>query len=200
MGCGGSRTDGLEPRYRENWTKETESTWLMNTDADIPLSALQTIPQESSPGAAFDREKSTMNSGDFFDDGIPNPAQAYLKVCSVMSDLSLNEVKAPAGGSQVTHKPLNGLSPSGTTLQKKSVLCTEEILSRNSILDLRNLPTQPFAGKNSRTKWRSNRMANKQVTIMVTQNIQQIDTSGRIIGTSCTTYGLAIPVGEKGKA
>ncbi|CAM2112393.1 brain and acute leukemia cytoplasmic protein-like isoform X1 [Caretta caretta] len=176
MGCGGSRTDGLEPRYRENWTKETESTWLMNTDADIPLSALQTIPQESSPGAAFDREKSTMNSGDFFDDGIPNPAQAYLKVCSVMSDLSLNEVKAPAGGSQVTHKPLNGLSPSGTTLQKKSVLCTEE------------------------TKWRSNRMANKQVTIMVTQNIQQIDTSGRIIGTSCTTYGLANPVGEKGKA
>lgn len=63
MGCGGSRTDGLEPRYWENWTKETESTWLMNTDADIPLSALQTIPQESSPGAAFGREKSTMNSG-----------------------------------------------------------------------------------------------------------------------------------------
>ncbi|CAM5130777.1 brain and acute leukemia cytoplasmic protein-like isoform X2 [Natator depressus] len=126
MGCGGSRTDGLEPRYQENWTKETESTWLMNTDADIPLSALQTIPQESSPGAAFGREKSTMNSGDFFDDGIPNPAQAYLKVCSVTSDLSLNEAKAPAGGSQVTHKPLNRLSPSGTTVQKKSVLCPEE--------------------------------------------------------------------------
>lgn len=43
-------------------------------------------------------------------------------------------------------------------------------------------------------------MANKQVTIMVTQSIQQIDTSGRIIGTSCTTYGLANAVGEKGKA
>ncbi|CAM5141091.1 unnamed protein product [Natator depressus] len=41
------------------------------------------------------------------------------------------------------------------------------------------------------TKWRSNRMANKQVTIMMTQSIQQIDTSGRIIGTSCTTYGAA---------
>uniref|UniRef100_A0A665UU75 BAALC binder of MAP3K1 and KLF4 b n=1 Tax=Echeneis naucrates TaxID=173247 RepID=A0A665UU75_ECHNA len=38
MGCGGSRTDALEPRYLESWTKETESTWLTSTDADIPLS------------------------------------------------------------------------------------------------------------------------------------------------------------------
>uniref|UniRef100_A0A8C7M406 BAALC binder of MAP3K1 and KLF4 b n=1 Tax=Oncorhynchus mykiss TaxID=8022 RepID=A0A8C7M406_ONCMY len=41
MGCGGSRTDVLEPRYLESWTKETESTWLTSTDTDIPLSSIQ---------------------------------------------------------------------------------------------------------------------------------------------------------------
>uniref|UniRef100_A0A4W6DVG8 BAALC binder of MAP3K1 and KLF4 b n=1 Tax=Lates calcarifer TaxID=8187 RepID=A0A4W6DVG8_LATCA len=34
MGCGGSRADAIiEPRYHESWTRETESTWLTNTDA-----------------------------------------------------------------------------------------------------------------------------------------------------------------------
>ncbi|XP_016121084.1 brain and acute leukemia cytoplasmic protein-like isoform X3 [Sinocyclocheilus grahami] len=36
MGCGGSRADAIEPRYHESWTRETESTWLTNTDAEIP--------------------------------------------------------------------------------------------------------------------------------------------------------------------
>ncbi|XP_077052799.1 uncharacterized protein LOC143702630 [Siphateles boraxobius] len=35
MGCGGSRADAIEPRYNESWTRETESTWLTNTDAEI---------------------------------------------------------------------------------------------------------------------------------------------------------------------
>ncbi|XP_042632825.1 brain and acute leukemia cytoplasmic protein-like isoform X2 [Cyprinus carpio] len=35
MGCGGSRADAIEPRYHESWTRETESTWLTNTDAEI---------------------------------------------------------------------------------------------------------------------------------------------------------------------
>ncbi|CAF99370.1 unnamed protein product, partial [Tetraodon nigroviridis] len=35
MGCGGSRADAIiEPRYNESWTRETESTWLTNTDAE----------------------------------------------------------------------------------------------------------------------------------------------------------------------
>lgn len=56
MGCGGSRTDALEPRYLESWTKETESTWLTSTDTDIPLSSIQSIPSESSE-AGFASEK-----------------------------------------------------------------------------------------------------------------------------------------------
>ncbi|KAL2084037.1 hypothetical protein ACEWY4_019555 [Coilia grayii] len=35
MGCGGSRADTIEPRYYESWTRETESTWLTNTDTEI---------------------------------------------------------------------------------------------------------------------------------------------------------------------
>uniref|UniRef100_A0A3B5LM18 BAALC binder of MAP3K1 and KLF4 b n=1 Tax=Xiphophorus couchianus TaxID=32473 RepID=A0A3B5LM18_9TELE len=39
MGCGGSRADAIiEPRYHESWTRETESTWLTNTDVDAPVS------------------------------------------------------------------------------------------------------------------------------------------------------------------
>lgn len=54
MGCGGSRTDALEPRYLESWTKETESTWLTSTDNELPLSSIQSIPSE----AGFSSEKS----------------------------------------------------------------------------------------------------------------------------------------------
>lgn len=56
MGCGGSRTDALEPRYLESWTKETESTWLTSTDTDIPLSSIQSIPSDGSE-AGFASEK-----------------------------------------------------------------------------------------------------------------------------------------------
>lgn len=56
MGCGGSRTDALEPRYLESWTKETESTWLTSTDTDIPLSSIQSIPSDASE-AGFASEK-----------------------------------------------------------------------------------------------------------------------------------------------
>ncbi|KAG9339374.1 hypothetical protein JZ751_023767, partial [Albula glossodonta] len=34
MGCGGSRAAAIEPRYYESWTRETESTWLTNTDTE----------------------------------------------------------------------------------------------------------------------------------------------------------------------
>ncbi|KAF0023499.1 hypothetical protein F2P81_024129 [Scophthalmus maximus] len=91
MGCGGSRTDALEPRYLESWTKETESTWLTSTDTDIPLSSIQSIPSENSE-AGFTSEKTISPVPDFFEDGLPLPAQAYLKVCSAVSEVSLNDV------------------------------------------------------------------------------------------------------------
>uniref|UniRef100_A0A8C9W477 BAALC binder of MAP3K1 and KLF4 b n=1 Tax=Scleropages formosus TaxID=113540 RepID=A0A8C9W477_SCLFO len=63
MGCGGSRTDALEPRYPESWTKETESTWLTSTDTDVALSSIQKIPSENFSESGFASEKN-LSSGD----------------------------------------------------------------------------------------------------------------------------------------
>ncbi|KAM8832496.1 brain and acute leukemia cytoplasmic protein isoform 1-T10 [Spinachia spinachia] len=165
MGCGGSRTDALEPRYPESWTKETESTWLTSTDTDIPLSSIRSIPSENSE-AGFASEKTISPVPDFFEDSLPLPAQAYLKVCSAASEASLSDVKpASPPAIQGASPPKEAASPSsGTTVQRRSVLHTEEI-----------------------TKWQDNRMSTKQVTITVTQSIHRVDRNGKV-KKSLTTY------------
>lgn len=170
MGCGGSRTDALEPRYLESWTKETESTWLTGTDTDIPLSSIHSIPSEHSD-AGFSSEKTISPVPDFFEDGLPPPAQAYLKVCSAVSEVSLNDEK-PSSPPAILASPQQEPSPplSGTTVQRRSVLHTEEI-----------------------TKWQDNRMSTKQVTITVTQSIHQVDKNGKV-KKSTTTYEVIKPV------
>ncbi|KAL2082278.1 hypothetical protein ACEWY4_022096 [Coilia grayii] len=174
MGCGGSRTDALEPRNLESWTKETESTWLASTDTDVPLSSIQSIPSEHS-SSDFVSEKTA--SIDVFDDGLPAPAQAYLKVCSSISEVGLGDPKAEAklGGAIPPQEPT--ASPGTTTLQKRSVLRTEEI-----------------------TKWQDNKMSTKQVTITVTQSIRQVDKSGKIKEKSHTTYEVMTPVDVTAKS
>ncbi|KAI5090544.1 brain and acute leukemia cytoplasmic protein [Silurus meridionalis] len=167
MGCGGSRTDALEPRYLESWTKETESTWLTSTDADIPLSSIHSIPSDTTSEVAFTSEKT--NNSDIFDDGLPAPAQAYLKVCSAMSEASLNDVKDGCPQTIQASQELEGLPSSpGTTVQRRSVVRTEEI-------------------------WQDNRMSTKQVTITVTQSIRQVDKSGKIKDKSHTTFEVMKP-------
>ncbi|XP_034456507.1 brain and acute leukemia cytoplasmic protein [Hippoglossus hippoglossus] len=59
MGCGGSRADAIiEPRYHESWTRETESTWLTNTDIETPLPVANSKALEAGL-----REKRTVNTG-----------------------------------------------------------------------------------------------------------------------------------------
>lgn len=126
MGCGGSRMDVLEPRYLESWTKETESTWLTGTDTDIPLSSIQSIPSENSE-AGFCSEKTISPVPDFFDDGLPPPAQAYLKVCSAVSETSLNDVKPSSPPAILTSSQQETTPPSsGTTVQRRSVLSSSK--------------------------------------------------------------------------
>ncbi|XP_077409115.1 LOW QUALITY PROTEIN: brain and acute leukemia cytoplasmic protein [Vanacampus margaritifer] len=176
MGCGGSRTDALEPRYLESWTKETESTWLTGTDTDIPLSSIHSIPSDGSE-ACFASEKNHSPVPDFFEDGIPPPAQAYLKACSTASEASLSDVKPGGGGGSgggphdTLASPAQEGAPlsSATTVQRTSVLHTEEI-----------------------TKWQDNRMSTKQVTITVTQSIHQVDKNGKV-RKSLTTYEVMKP-------
>ncbi|XP_037100984.1 brain and acute leukemia cytoplasmic protein [Syngnathus acus] len=166
MGCGGSRTDALEPRYLESWTKETESTWLTATDTDIPLSSIHSIPSDGSE-ACFASEKNAGPVPDIFEDGLPPPAQAYLKVCSTASQASLSHVEP--SGSGVLDTQEGAPVSSATTVQRTSVLHTEEI-----------------------TKWQDNRMSTKQVTITVTQSIHQVDKNGKV-KTSLTTYEVLTP-------
>ncbi|XP_070840899.1 uncharacterized protein [Chaetodon trifascialis] len=59
MGCGGSRADAIiEPRYHESWTRETESTWLTNTDVETSLPVANSKALEASL-----REKRMVNTG-----------------------------------------------------------------------------------------------------------------------------------------
>ncbi|XP_029104225.1 brain and acute leukemia cytoplasmic protein-like isoform X2 [Scleropages formosus] len=71
MGCGGSRADALEPRYYESWTRETESTWLTNTDAESsapPPGAEDGAPARANTARVLEatsshREKKMVNIG-----------------------------------------------------------------------------------------------------------------------------------------
>ncbi|KAM9552535.1 uncharacterized protein baalcb [Salvelinus alpinus] len=97
MGCGGSRTDALEPRCLDSWTKETESTWLIRTDTDIPLSSIQSMDILSENSSeSFVSEKTITAVADFFDDDMTSPTRAYLKVCSAMSEAGLDDVQPNA--------------------------------------------------------------------------------------------------------
>ncbi|XP_028255803.1 uncharacterized protein LOC114432164 isoform X1 [Parambassis ranga] len=59
MGCGGSRADAIiEPRYHESWTRETESTWLTNTDVETPLPVANSKSLEPNM-----KEKRMVNTG-----------------------------------------------------------------------------------------------------------------------------------------
>ncbi|KAM4549984.1 uncharacterized protein V3H82_019179 isoform 2-T2 [Fundulus diaphanus] len=59
MGCGGSRADAIiEPRYHESWTRETESTWLTNTDVESPVS----VPNSKAVEAGL-KEKRMVTTG-----------------------------------------------------------------------------------------------------------------------------------------
>lgn len=66
---------------------------------------------------------------DFFEDGLPLPAQAYLKVCSAVSEASLSDVKPSSPPAILGSPPKEAALPSsGTTVQRRSVLHTEEIV------------------------------------------------------------------------
>lgn len=66
---------------------------------------------------------------DFFEDTLPLPAQAYLKVCSAVSEASLNDVKPSSPPTIMDSPGKEAVSPStGTTVQRTSVLHTQEIV------------------------------------------------------------------------
>ncbi|XP_026797989.1 brain and acute leukemia cytoplasmic protein isoform X2 [Pangasianodon hypophthalmus] len=61
MGCGGSRSDAIEPRRHESWTRETESTWLTSTDAEGPNNSISKGVEARS--SLSSKDKRMVNTG-----------------------------------------------------------------------------------------------------------------------------------------
>ncbi|NXP71412.1 BAALC protein, partial [Ramphastos sulfuratus] len=137
MGCGGSRADAIEPRYYESWTRETESTWLTNTDSEGS-------PQEGGSAEAGGREQGAQRHG-LLEDG--KSAQTGVTTASATAG-TLNVEKRKSCGPQCAHPVLPG---TGAMTQRQNGFRTAE------------------------SKWDTQRMATREVTINVTKSIRQSD-------------------------
>ncbi|NWI96111.1 BAALC protein, partial [Pitta sordida] len=137
MGCGGSRADAIEPRYYESWTRETESTWLTNTDSESPA-------QEGGSAEAGGREQGGPRLG-LLEDG--KLAQTGVTTTSAAAGMP-NTEKRNTCGSQCANPTIHSM---GATTQRQNGFRTTE------------------------SKWDTQKMSTKEVTINVTKNIRQSD-------------------------
>ncbi|NWH71102.1 BAALC protein, partial [Piaya cayana] len=128
MGCGGSKADAIEPRYYESWTRETESTWLTNTDSESPA--------QEGGGAGESGARSDGKS-----------SQTGVTTASATAGM-LNTEKRNNGGPQCVNPMVHG---TGATTQKQNGF------------------------KAAESKWDTQKMSTKEVTINVTKNIRQSD-------------------------
>ncbi|XP_041102588.1 brain and acute leukemia cytoplasmic protein-like [Polyodon spathula] len=121
MGCGGSRADAIEPRYYESWTRDTESTWLTNTDTDTPLQGITSNTSGCPENAVFtsSKENGTVYTGKGAEG---KTAQTYVTVSSSVTNKEKRTVNA---GTQCT------ITAATTTQKKRTVLQTEQLPSGN---------------------------------------------------------------------
>ncbi|NWV77785.1 BAALC protein, partial [Dasyornis broadbenti] len=126
MGCGGSRADAIEPRYYESWTRETESTWLTNTDTESP-------PQEGGSAEAPGREQGGPRPALLEDGKLAHTAASTASATSGM----LNTEKRNNCGSQCANPMVHGM---GATTQRQNGFRTTE-----SKWDTQKMSTQEVA-------------------------------------------------------
>ncbi|NXT63074.1 BAALC protein, partial [Chaetops frenatus] len=112
MGCGGSRADAIEPRYYESWTRETESTWLTNTDSESP-------PQEGGSAEGPGREQGPPRPGPLEDGKL---AHTGVSTASATAG-KLNTEKRNNCGSQCANPMVHGV---GATTQRQNGFRTTE--------------------------------------------------------------------------
>ncbi|NWV71808.1 BAALC protein, partial [Malurus elegans] len=112
MGCGGSRADAIEPRYYESWTRETETTWLTNTDIESP-------PQEGGSAEGPGREQGGPRPGLLEDGKLGPPA---VPTASATAG-TLNAEKRNNCGSQCANPMVHG---TGATTQRQNSFRTTE--------------------------------------------------------------------------
>ncbi|NWZ69429.1 BAALC protein, partial [Acrocephalus arundinaceus] len=126
MGCGGSRADAIEPRYYESWTRETESTWLTNTDSENP-------PQEGGSAEGPGREQGGPHPG-LLEDG--KSAHTGVSTASATAGM-LNAEKRNNCGSQCANSVVHSM---GATTQRQNGFRTTE-----SKWDTEKMSTQEVA-------------------------------------------------------
>ncbi|NXO16712.1 BAALC protein, partial [Oriolus oriolus] len=112
MGCGGSRADAIEPRYYESWTRETESTWLTNTDSESP-------PQEGGSAEGPGREPGGPRPGPLEDGKLAHTGVSTASATAGM----LNAEKRNNCGSQCANPMVHGV---GATTQRQNGFRTTE--------------------------------------------------------------------------
>ncbi|KAG7470067.1 hypothetical protein MATL_G00135400 [Megalops atlanticus] len=117
MGCGGSKAAAIEPRYYESWTRETESTWLTNTDTETPQLQLGIIGNNTgsldSAGAGM-KENAASCTG-------KTEAGRQPQLCA---SSSLREKRMVNTGTQCGKQPLYATSSSNN---QRRILHREEI-------------------------------------------------------------------------
>ncbi|XP_028673876.1 brain and acute leukemia cytoplasmic protein-like [Erpetoichthys calabaricus] len=119
MGCGGSRADAIEPRYYESWTRETESTWLTNTDTEPQMSTLTCGANGYSENAIHSiREHGALVTGKA-EGGRQN--QNYVTVSSTTNN---KEKKTVNTGTQCSKTPLYATSVTST--QKRMLFQSDD--------------------------------------------------------------------------
>ncbi|NXA73485.1 BAALC protein, partial [Thryothorus ludovicianus] len=126
MGCGGSRADAIEPRYYESWTRETESTWLTNTDSESP-------PQEGGSAEGPGREQSGPRPGLLEDGKLAHTGVATAPATAGI----LNAEKRNNCGSQCANPTAHSM---GTAAQRQNGFRTTE-----SKWDTQKMSTQEVA-------------------------------------------------------
>ncbi|KAL4630493.1 brain and acute leukemia cytoplasmic protein-like [Arapaima gigas] len=108
----------------------------------------------------------------FFDDNLPAPAQAHVKICSDISASGLNKVKEEESGAELLPQE-QALTPS---LQMMSTMRRFSLLQH--------------------TKWQDNQMSTNQVTtITVAQSIRQVDKHGKVMEKLPPTFEVLKPEG-----
>ncbi|KAM6412588.1 brain and acute leukemia cytoplasmic protein isoform 2-T2 [Pluvialis apricaria] len=112
MGCGGSRADAIEPRYYESWTRETESTWLTNTDSESP--------QEGGSAEPAGREQGGPRPGILEDGKSPQTGVTTASAAAGM----LNTEKRNNGGPQCVNPTVHG---TGARTQRQNSFRAAEI-------------------------------------------------------------------------
>ncbi|XP_033914409.2 brain and acute leukemia cytoplasmic protein-like [Acipenser ruthenus] len=124
MGCGGSRADAIEPRYYESWTRDTESTWLANTDTETPLSGITSNTSGCPENAVFTTKK---ENGTLYT-GKGAEGKAAQTCVTVSSSVTNKEKKTVNAGTQCG-KP--AITAATTTQKRRTVLQTEELPNGN---------------------------------------------------------------------